>query len=698
MSVFEHVHRARIYNPGQHPYKHTLDDFAFTHDALPGVTTLNAALNYIFAVFYPNTQDPVATPAALPAVGNTIGDYRVVTDDGDGSAAGYQWQQREGDASAKWYKIYDLDWGADSILSGLLLKTQDVYVYRYGYDDKDDTGAALTGDLAGQHVYGGASASTHLTLFANTGDGVGADTGYVQFGDQVRPLTDSTYSLGTTTYRWLKVWTDDLTSGTLTATSGSVTDSSGAISFDNENLSTTGTLASGTHTIGTLVLAAGSITDTSGSISFSNENLSTTGTLASGTHTIGTLVVAAGSITDTGGAISFGDENLGTTGTIGGGAITGTQVNADNLRLDGNTLSVTAVDGSLTISANGTGIVDVTHAMTTLGQTVTGTLAVTGILNADNLRLDGNTLSSTDVNGNIALAPNGTGVVTTAAILRPAADGTLDLGATGSRWNSIFLDNSLGDGTNTVTIATLLSFRDALVGAGSGMTLFYDGSKWNASAPDTEIDHGTVTGLADDDHTQYALLLGRSGGQTLIGGTAASNNLVFESTSNGTKGKVLTKDTFAANTDASYAAGWTGADLGGSSNRFRHVYTAGEFFGLRMENLGADPSPSSENPGRIYWHTGSAYLGVDTGTAVARLSQYRFESDTSWDGIVTTKDVTVTGTNCPPDARKAQWQLANNSADYEIMYVSCKATTASNVRITVNVALPAGSYRLVGTQ
>ena len=52
-------------------------------------------------------------------------------------------------------------------------------------------------------------------------------------------------------------------------------------------------------------------------------------------------------------------------------------------------------------------------------------------------------------------------------------------------------------------------------------------------------DHGLLTGLSDDDHTQYALLLGRSGGQTLIGGTASGNNLTLQSTSNVTKGNIL---------------------------------------------------------------------------------------------------------------------------------------------------------------
>ncbi|MGZ3770196.1 MAG: tail fiber domain-containing protein [Bdellovibrio sp.] len=45
--------------------------------------------------------------------------------------------------------------------------------------------------------------------------------------------------------------------------------------------------------------------------------------------------------------------------------------------------------------------------------------------------------------------------------------------------------------------------------------------------------------VLNDNFTQYALLSGRSGGQILYGGTAASNNLTLESTSNPTKGNVI---------------------------------------------------------------------------------------------------------------------------------------------------------------
>jgi hypothetical protein len=55
------------------------------------------------------------------------------------------------------------------------------------------------------------------------------------------------------------------------------------------------------------------------------------------------------------------------------------------------------------------------------------------------------------------------------------------------------------------------------------------------------LDHGLALAgsLADDDHTQYALLAGRASSQTLKGGTAASETLTLMSTAHATKGKIL---------------------------------------------------------------------------------------------------------------------------------------------------------------
>lgn len=711
--IFSHS-RFQIWNANQHPYKHTLSDFLYNNPAIPGVTNVQSALDYITAVLYPQSKAAVADVASLPTIGNTINDMRVVTDDGDGKAAAYRWEQREGDVAAKWYKIYDLDWGTDSILQGFLLKTQDIYVKQWGYNDLDSSGVAIVGTLAGQSIYGGATASTNLTLFANSGDGVGADTGYVQFGDNVRPITNNTYSFGTTAERWLKVWSTEVQAGTLNLLGGSITDSSGAISFDNENLSTTGTL-----TVASTVLSAATITNTTGTISFDNENLTTTGnltankltatgaasSLATGT-TIGTLTLASGSITDSGGAISFDNENLTTTGTFSALTVTGTtSVTGGNLSLSAQTLASTNANGNILIVPNGSGIVDIQKAMTTIGQTVTGVLSVTGQLNADNLRLDGNTLSSTDVNGNISLSPNGTGLVDISCLIRPTTDNARDLGDSTHRFRTLYFGTSLHNGTLAITAGEVFAlknnlFRDAArtQAVQTGDALFYDAvsGTWLASAPDTEITHSGLSGLTtgDSGHTQFALLAGRAGGQSLVGGTAASELLNLESTAHATKGFVQTKDTFRAFTDASYSGGWSGADLGGSGNRFRHLYTAGEAFGLRLENVGALPSPSTQNVGRMVYYTPDADIYTDTGTTFKRLNYNRSQTDTSWNGTDTTKNVTVSDV----DARQAIWQLSDNTNDFEQVYCSIKATSATNVLITATAVLPAGTYRLIGIE
>lgn len=61
---------------------------------------------------------------------------------------------------------------------------------------------------------------------------------------------------------------------------------------------------------------------------------------------------------------------------------------------------------------------------------------------------------------------------------------------------------------------------------------------WNAISGGVS-DHGGLTGLTDDDHPGHPWGAGRAGGQTLTGGTAASESLTLQSTAHATKGKIL---------------------------------------------------------------------------------------------------------------------------------------------------------------
>ena len=92
-------------------------------------------------------------------------------------------------------------------------------------------------------------------------------------------------------------------------------------------------------------------------------------------------------IIDSAGGTTTIDDNLSVTGNH---TVTGT------LDVDGTTqLDGLNVDGTTTLDAT----------------TIAGTLGITGQLNIDNLRLDGNVISSTNSNGSISLLPNGSGDV-----------------------------------------------------------------------------------------------------------------------------------------------------------------------------------------------------------------------------------------------------------------------------------------------
>lgn len=71
----------------------------------------------------------------------------------------------------------------------------------------------------------------------------------------------------------------------------------------------------------------------------------------------------------------------------------------------------------------------------------------------------------------------------------------------------------------------------------------------------TTRDHGSLQNLSDDDHTIYALLAGRSGGQTLIGGTASGDDLILQSTSDSTEGKISILDSISITDEAKTIAG-----------------------------------------------------------------------------------------------------------------------------------------------
>jgi len=611
-------HRFQIWNGNQHPYKHTLNEFAYSNPALPGITNLEATIDWMLAVFYPNTQPSVANPAALPLVGNTINDYRVVLDDGDGKAASYRWQQLEGEASPSWHKVYDMDWGQDSILANFLDVTQDLYMYKQGKTDIDGSGSPIVGTLAGQQVYGGNTANQNLTLHANSGDGVGPTTGFVQFADDVRPTVDNAFDLGTLANRFLNLYlASQAVVSTMTIAGGSITDSTGAISFGNENLTTTGDVTADTVTatdaaIGSLNFSTNVVTSDTNIISMLAQTVEDLANLITDQLTVGngadTLVVTTNAVrtlyNSSSGVHNFNGQDLSNIDSLSANSFDLTSADIGDFTISGDTITNT---DPVTFAAPSVGFQDISAtdiAADTVDASVSGEFG--------NYNFGATDATTVGANSNFNINANGTGKIVTKKALEPNVDNTDDLGATAKRYQDLYLSGTINDGTNSISMATLQSFRDALVGATTGDALFYNSvsGKWEASNPDTEILHNELGNLTTGDagHTQFAMLAGRAGGQTLQGGTAATEHLVLESTSNASKGEVKVKDVLTPFTNAA-------VDIGTSALKWRDLYSAGQNFGLRLENTATDNNFSVSSVGRQYYETDNGLPYTDTGSS-----------------------------------------------------------------------------------
>jgi len=203
--------------------------------------------------------------------------------------------------------------------------------------------------------------------------------------------------LGTTnkTFNWINATASWTSSENLELASGKVFRINGASVLSATTLGS-GVTASSLTSVGTLTGLT-----VSGNTAINNI------TVASGTSTIATTSTNDLTLTPGGKTVTSKNFDVNATLTVVG------QLNADNLRLDGNVLSSTNTNGNITLTPNGAGIVE-TLADVNFGSIGDlSTLTVIGQFNADNIRVDGNIISSTNANGNITLTPNGTGVVQT---------------------------------------------------------------------------------------------------------------------------------------------------------------------------------------------------------------------------------------------------------------------------------------------
>lgn len=716
MGIFSHS-RHRIFSQAQHPFTHNIEDIVYSHPTVTGsVTTLAQAMNHLFAVLYPTAKEAVATKADLPTTGNSIGDMRVVINDNDNKSASYRFELREGDAlPGKWYKIYDLDFSSDSILASWQNVTQDQYIQKRGRDDTDVNGDPITGVLAGQSVWGGKSPNTNLNLYANSGDGNGPSTGWIQIGDNVRPIGDDQWSLGEPFNRFKHIHSKDAFVGELSFADNSIVSSTGDISLEDNNLLTTGLLEA-SH-----ILA-----------------LADASHFASGTM-LGDVTIGDGYVTSAGGLISFGTNDLMTSGvaSIGDISISNNQIDSDTGTIDFSLcdlVSVNSIEASLgvfealeaglpanklEIGSDGNITKDTPLTLSTPVFTVTGFVDLlaelsvassveaggavksnTGLIATDNAETKYVSIEGGDIANKITSFGNALDVISPVGLnvdtpfVNPLGAST-DLGDEANPFRHLSISGQLKFSTGAINQETLHGLRNSVTRANgdpalAGDSLFWSdvGQCWYADHPDSEINHTEISGLDNDDHLQYVNKFGRFGGQTVLGGTEPSENLLLGSTSHTTKGLVLFKDVLAPETD--------GTNLGTASRQIGDSFHKGQAFGLRAENVTTVtlPSPSASKTGRIVYDATAKTLLVDDGGMWRRAGAEKVivQDDVYWDGTQLSKTYLI-GTQLQ-DATKAIWEFGLTSTG-ERLYPTI-TRTSSQVTVTFKAAPPAASYTLIG--
>lgn len=261
-------------------------------------------------------------------------------------------------------------------------------------------------------------------------------------------------------------------------------------------------------------------------------------------------------------------------------------------------------------------------------------------------------------------APNSIGA-TNPVFTLPALDGNnLGILMTNGSGGLSFVDsvgtgNVVRDTSPTIVTPTVASFVNAT-------------HNHQNAAGGGQLDHGlAITGLGDDDHTQYGLLAGRSGGQTLTGGTGASENLTLRSTSNGTKGVVALVDQGGNVTVGGAAAA--------SELRFLEPSGGGtNYFGFKAQTMGSNlvmTLPAADGTALQALVTdaaGNLSFGRPSGSVIM--------AGSSTDGAVATGTTILPNDNTTP-------QNTEGTEFYTVSVTPTNANSTLRIRCTLNMAV-----------
>jgi hypothetical protein len=302
--------------------------------------------------------------------------------------------------------------------------------------------ATLSGNILGDRIQNGTTIIDIQSAGGNANIQIGGVANIAQFtttsvvvGANILPTANITYDIGSTNQRFKDLW---LSNSTIYLGSAQISANATSLIFTNPAGGQT-VLAGATAGItAATVSASGNVT---GGNILTAGLISATGNITGG-NIIGNLITggSGGGITGTGNISIVGNVTAnnftGTSLTVSTGNITAGNLLLSGAIIDSAQLDIqtSASNANIALAPNGTGIVTVSTGLSAVGNVSGGNLNVTGNI------VDTGALSIiTGSNGNITLSPNGTGVIIASKdILNGQANGVGNIGNATGYFNTVF--------------------------------------------------------------------------------------------------------------------------------------------------------------------------------------------------------------------------------------------------------------------
>lgn len=280
--------------------------------------------------------------------------------------------------------------------------------------------------------------------------------------------------------------------------------------------------------------------DTAATIDAASGDIATNGDLdvkgANITNSTGGLTIA----TSSNGNLTLDPDGTGKVIIAGDLQVDGTTTTINSTTLDVDDINITLAKGAANAAAaNGGGI-------TLEGPTTAATMTYASAddswnfnkktaapeLQIDNININGNTISSTDTNGDILITPNGTGDVDLVADTVQVGDANATATITTNGTGNLVLNTNAGTNSGAITITQ---------GAGGNIAIVPDGTGQITSTKRLSVDGGTsldktvaIGGVDVDSNGEY---------KTFMGGTGLTSPALYISNDTATRsGQVLVRD------------------------------------------------------------------------------------------------------------------------------------------------------------